>query len=161
VPDTGSGNAPVVDMGAYEAGSTWLYVDWTAPGLDNGFSWDDAFRSVQSALALSIAGDEIRVSDGTYFPTSDANRSATFQLKSGVAVRGGYAGYGAPNPDFRGGIYSTVLSGDIGTANSNSDNSYHVVTGSGTNSTAILEGFIISGGNARVISKSCGRPRQP
>ncbi len=32
--------------------------------------------------------------------------------------------------------------------NGSSDNSYHVVTGSGTNATAILDGFTIRGGNA-------------
>ena len=42
-----------------------------------------------------------------------------------------------------------AMSGDIGVAGDNSDNSYHVVTGSGTNNTAILDGFIISGGNAK------------
>ena len=45
-------------------------------------------------------------------------------------------------------IYQTILSGDIGVVDNNSDNSYHVVTGSDTNSTAILDGFTITAGNA-------------
>ena len=40
----------------------------------------------------------------------------------------------------------TILSGDIGTVST--DNSYHVVTGDGTDNTAVLDGFTISGGNA-------------
>lgn len=38
-----------------------------------------------------------------------------------------------------------MLSGDLGTANVNTDNSYHVVT---ANSAAALDGFTIRGGNA-------------
>jgi hypothetical protein len=40
------------------------------------------------------------------------------------------------------------LSGDIGTAGDNSDNCYHVVTGSGVDGTSILDGLTITGGNA-------------
>jgi predicted outer membrane repeat protein len=48
----------------------------------------------------------------------------------------------------------TRLSGDIGDTRDWSDNSYHVVTGGGTNSTAVLDGFTIYAGNANVISSS-------
>ena len=41
----------------------------------------------------------------------------------------------------------TTLSGDIGVIGDSSDNSYHVVSGSGTNNTAFLDGFTITGGN--------------
>jgi acetyl-CoA C-acetyltransferase len=50
-------------------------------------------------------------------------------------------------------VYETVLSGDLlgddgqGFAN-NKENSYHIVTGSGTNDTAALDGFTITAGNA-------------
>jgi trimeric autotransporter adhesin len=44
----------------------------------------------------------------------------------------------------------TILSGDIGIIGNNADNSYHVVRndGNGLNSTARLDGFTITGGNA-------------
>ena len=42
----------------------------------------------------------------------------------------------------------TTLSGDIGVLANVTDNSYHVVTSSGTNNSAILDGFTITGGNA-------------
>jgi|GEM_PF-5429662 len=76
------------------------------------------------------------------------NRTATFQLKNGVIIMGGYAGFGAPDPNARDmDLYETILSGDIGIPCDNSDNSYHVVTGSGTDETAVLDGFTITAGN--------------
>jgi fimbrial isopeptide formation D2 family protein len=42
----------------------------------------------------------------------------------------------------------TILSGDIGLEGVADDNAYHVVTGSGTNATAVLDGFTITGGHA-------------
>ena len=47
----------------------------------------------------------------------------------------------------------TILSGDIGTVDDNSDNSYHVVTGSDTDITALLDGFTITAGNANVVGE--------
>ncbi|MHC4140312.1 MAG: right-handed parallel beta-helix repeat-containing protein [Planctomycetota bacterium] len=82
-------------------------------------------------------------------------RTETFQLLNGVAVKGGYAGIGAPDPDARDiELYETVLSGDLagddgpGPFDNNGENSYTVVTGSGTDNTAILDGVTVSGGNA-------------
>jgi hypothetical protein len=39
-----------------------------------------------------------------------------------------------------------VLSGDIGTPTDNSDNSYHVVVGSNTHNSTLLDGFTVTGG---------------
>jgi hypothetical protein len=77
------------------------------------------------------------------------DRTATFQLKNGVVIKGGYAGFGELDPNARDiEAYETVLSGDIGIGGNNLDNSLHVVTGSGTDETAILDGFTITAGNA-------------
>jgi hypothetical protein len=42
----------------------------------------------------------------------------------------------------------TYLSGDIGENGNDADNTYHVVTGNGTDRTAVLDGFIIKDGHA-------------
>ena len=125
-----------------------LYVDANATGVNDGTSWGDAIHNLQAALAQVIAGQDLHVAQGIYTPdTSD--RSISFQLKTGVVIYGGYAGYGANNPNVRNVVATpSVLSGDIGTAGSNADNSYHVVVGSGTDSTAVLDGFMIAAGNA-------------
>ncbi|UCG55929.1 MAG: DUF1565 domain-containing protein, partial [Phycisphaerales bacterium] len=133
----------LVMMGCAAASGATIYVDIDAPG-DDGVSWPTAYRHVQSALSAASSGDEIRVAQGTYGPLT-ASRSETIQLKNGVTIKGGYAGFGEPDPDARSiTSHETILSGERTPWSS----SYHVVTGSGTDSTAVLDGFRITGGNA-------------
>jgi hypothetical protein len=72
----------------------------------------------------------------------------------GVTITGGHAGYGEIDPNNRDvQVYETILSGDlndndgVGFAN-NLENSCHVVTGYGTDATAVLDGFAVYGGHA-------------
>jgi hypothetical protein len=125
-----------------------LYVDADATGSNDGTSWADAFTDLQSALAAAVASDEIWVAEGTYTPTSGADRNVSFQLKSGVGVYGGFAGAEASRDERDPANNTTVLSGDIGIIKEKADNSYHVVTGSGTDASAVLDGFTVTGGNA-------------
>jgi predicted outer membrane repeat protein len=85
------------------------------------------------------------------------DRTATFGLIDAVALRGGYAGCSAPDPDARDiQLYLTALSGDLlgnddpsefpGGA-SFGDNSYHVLT-SGSAGDGTLEGLTITAGHA-------------
>jgi probable HAF family extracellular repeat protein len=145
--------------------SSIIYVDDDAPDDGNGMNWVNAFVNLQDALSVidSSGGEvnEIRVAEGVYKPDRDfihhngsGNRNATFQLINSVVVKGGYAGFGKPEPNARNvEMYQTILTGhlndDDGTDFVNNDeNSYHVVTGSGTDETAVLDGFVITGGNA-------------
>jgi predicted outer membrane repeat protein len=159
-------------MGAYEyQGSKIIYVDADATGANNGSSWADAYNYLQDALMMALDGDEIRVAQGVYKPDqfvlSDRpcrGREETFQLINGVALKGGYAGFGQPDQNARDiELYETILSGDLdsndieleGIESSDfiygpswGENSYTVVTGSGTDSTAVLDGFTVTGGNS-------------
>jgi parallel beta-helix repeat protein/predicted outer membrane repeat protein len=125
-----------------------IYVKADASGANNGTSWADAYIDLQTALADAHSGDEIWVAAGTYKPTTDTSRTATFQLKSGVALYGGFAGGETARDQRDWETNVTILSGDIGTPRDNSDNSYHVVTGSGTDATAVLDGFTVTSGKA-------------
>ncbi|MBL7152900.1 MAG: right-handed parallel beta-helix repeat-containing protein [Phycisphaerae bacterium] len=146
---------------------TVIYVDAGAPGLNNGCCWADAFNCLQDALALAVYGSEIRVAQGTYTPDcgqgiTTGDRTATFQLKNNVKIKGGYAGYGHPSPDTcNTETCETILSGDLlgndlevtdpchlPDEPTRAENSNHVVTASGTNHTAILDGVTITGGYA-------------
>jgi hypothetical protein len=93
------------------------------------------------------SGTELWAKAGTYSPTAGTDRNVSFTLKNGVGVYGGFAGNettrGQRNPEAN----LTTLSGEIGTAGIY-DNSFHVVDGSGTDITAVLDGFTITGGAA-------------
>jgi len=128
-----------------------IHVDEGATGANNGTSWENAYRYLQEALAAAVSGDEIRVAEGVYTPdlkspgpppsrrgilsygASAGDRTATFQLKNGVSIKGGYAGFDAPEPDIRDiELYETILSGDLNGDDgpnfaNNAENSYHVV----------------------------------
>jgi len=157
--DTGSGTAPIVDMGAYEnqadcpAGEP-IYVDTDAGGSNSGDSWVNALTDLQLGLNLaqSCGLSEIWVAEGTYTPTGGTNRSATFQLQNGVAIYGGFAATETDLSQRDWETNVTILSGDLNGDDSgftnNNENSYHVVKGDYTDATAILDGFTIRGGNA-------------
>ncbi|MBW8038647.1 MAG: DUF3466 family protein [Planctomycetes bacterium] len=143
-----------------------IYVDDDAAGANDGSSWADAYNYLQDALAAAYSGDEIHVAKGIYKPdqgtgATPGDREATFQLINGVTLKGGYAGYGEPDHNAHDiELYETILTGDLNGDDGDvdnprdlldeptrSENSYHVVTGSGTDETAILDGFIITAGN--------------
>ena len=138
------------------SGPLVIRVDADATGANNGRSWADAYNYLQDALAVGVSGDEIWVAEGTYRPDrgggqKSGDRAATFQLVNGVAIKGGYAGFGEPNPNDRDiDAYRTILSGIIGRIvwPPIRINSLHVVTSSGTGAGTILDGFTITGGNA-------------
>jgi ELWxxDGT repeat protein len=125
------------DIGCYER--QLAFVNAAASGTNTGASWANAYSSLQSALATA-SGDEIWVAKGTYTPTLIADRTATFQLRPGLRVYGGFVGDGSETQlSQRNWIANqTVLSGDIP-----GSNSYHVVT---LASNGVLDGFIVRDG---------------
>jgi hypothetical protein len=123
-----------------------LYAKPSPTGTGNCATWENAC-DLQTALGMATAGDEIWAAEGTHKPTSGTDRTATFQLVNGVGVYGGFAGTEASRDDRDWTLHETILSGDLG-APWEWDNSYHVVTGSGTDLTAILDGFTITGAYA-------------
>jgi len=181
--------------------NTIYYVDQSASGpVHDGTSWCSAFNDLSEALDNAVAGDIIRVANGTYLPSTVGltdPREATFHLISGVTLEGGYAGCGADVPDERNvEVYEAILSGDLDGvdqsnccithgANACDDEActievcsrdgfcctfwgpgcvllaeehcnnlceadvvhvYHVVTGSGVDTSAVIDGFTITKG---------------
>ena len=132
-----------------------FYVDAAAPNGGYGSSWGDAFNDLAEALSAgdecNDLVDEIWVAAGTYKPASE---SASFALLSDLAIYGGFLGTAHPGGgetaldqrDYA--ANETILSGNIGDAGDDTDNTYHVVTADGTDETAVLDGFTITGGHA-------------
>lgn len=112
-----------------------------------GKSWDTAYRTLREGIdAVEKAGTgEVWVAQGTYRPTSNADRTVSFQLKSGVALYGGFKGTETKRKERDWKKRVTILSGHIGKPGDTSDNSYHVVKGADN---ATIDRFIITGGNA-------------
>ncbi|MHC4460887.1 MAG: dockerin type I domain-containing protein [Planctomycetota bacterium] len=135
-----------------------LYVDANAFGSNDGVTWADAYNYLQDALAIASRGDNIFVAAGTYKPDQGTNqtlgdRDAMFQLINGVGIYGGFPPGGGQWEDRDLNVHETKLSGDLDSDDgpdfaNNGENSYHVVTTSGTNESAFLDGFTITGGNA-------------
>ena len=157
----------VVPMGAWAApdepaepaatAATIVYVKPVASGLGNGTSWSNA-TTLPLALSNAVSGTEIWVAQGVYRPTVGVTRTATFRLKNNVALYGGFP----PNPANGSGfgirnwrVYPAILSGDLDANDgvsftNNSQNSFHVVMSVNADPTAVLDGFVVTGGNANV-----------
>lgn len=165
-------------------GGTIIHVDPRAPGNNNGIDWANAHTALQNAIARAQAGDEIRVAQGVYKPdvgtatvrrtttpksVGSGNPTASFYLRDGVVIKGGYAGYGRPDPDARNvDAYPSILSGDLSGNDvalkdlqietlveyiedpTFSDNSQTVVMAMGVSSETVLDGFTITAGRYEV-----------
>ncbi|GAB3702510.1 hypothetical protein GCM10027592_32000 [Spirosoma flavus] len=151
-------NSGTVDMGAYEyqadppASQPIRYVKVGGAGTGSGDSWANASGDLQSQINVAGA-QQVWVAQGTYKPglAVGNNRTLSFSMKNGVAIYGGFAPTGSPASlsERKPTSFTTVLSGDIGTAGNSADNSYHVINNpSGLTNSAVLDGFVISGGNA-------------
>lgn len=137
-------------------GMTTWYVDVNAVGANDGSSWCNAFTRLSEALDNAATGNvaTIKVADGTYNPDttglSDPRLAsfAPFWAVEGSELIGGFPGCGAPDPDAHDpAAFKTILSGDIGVPGDGTDNSYSVLSSIEVTS-ALLEGFEITGGNA-------------
>jgi len=154
-----------------------IYVDENAIGANDGSSWENAYNYLQDTLADANSAEkpvEIWVAQGTYTPDSNSTvpdgtgeREATFQLINGVSIYGGFPSGGAEFGDRDPNLNVTILSGDLNGDDvevaypcdlvdepTRAENSYHVVTASGTDETAVLDGFTITAGNADATAPS-------
>ncbi len=86
-----------------------FHVNTMAPHGGDGVSWATAFSSLQSALSVAGAGDEVWIAEGTYRALS------TFVITPGVVVRGGFAGNELAYGDRPGSGHDTILVG-VGTS---------------------------------------------
>ena len=136
-----------------------IYVSSEGDDSD-GLSWYTAYHDLQDALDDAVAGDQIWVAEGIYYPTTNDPdpRKAYFRLVNEVETYGGFAGGESSISQRDCGVNVTVLSGDLNEDDptTTSDNCYHVLDGSDTNSTTVLDGFTIRGGNANGAGNSNG-----
>lgn len=132
-----------------------VYVDQAATGANNGSSWMDAYTDLRAAMSLASAGSELWVADGVYHAGADP--AFSFELRTGVAVYGGFAGTETlrSQRDFL--AHPTILSGDIngddqpGWVNM-MENTDQIVRAVGVDGSALFDGFRIEGGRNTWLS---------
>jgi M6 family metalloprotease-like protein len=133
--------------------SVALYVDANSPNDPGTGKQGDPFRRLQDAInAVQDINTEVWVVAGIYKPTTNSDRTISFTMKPNVAVYGGFAGTETQRQQRNWVAHPTILSGDIGIADNNSDNSFNVVVG---DINSILDGFTITGGNANDSDGLC------
>jgi len=132
------------------------FVDASASPGGDGLSWDTAYTELFLALDDAATDGticEIWVADGTYSPDrGGGDRSQSFDLVDGVVVLGGFSGGEASQDQRDPSRNIAILTGDFNGDDDSgfrnrSDNARHVVSIRGSRS-ALLDGFIIRGGNA-------------
>ena len=90
-----------------------IRVNPGALGANDGSSWANAYLLLQSALAAASNGDELWVAAGVHTPGPVGSRTATFQLKTGVRIYGGFAGSESNRAQRDPSSRETILSGDL------------------------------------------------
>ena len=177
-----------------------IYVDDDATGANDGSSWANAFQYLQDGLVSVLPappvhrGDpspgmkaqaEIRVAQGIYKPQEatlsnpwvrsglQSAPEMAFRLVSGVAIKGGYAGLGASDPNERNPErYQTILSGDLNGDDADvvhardlssdptrAENSHNVVTSDPVaDANAVLDGCVVTGATRGGLENRGGGP---
>jgi hypothetical protein len=149
-----------IDMGAYESpyincseGTNGLYVDGSVSQSGNGISWANAFKTLTEALnTLNVCSNikTIYIAKGTYYPSASSNRDDAFIIpqRGNVQLYGGYPTGGGTRDVL---ANPTILSGDIGALNNNTDNSYHVMVITNINvgaDSVLIDGLSFTNANA-------------
>ena len=120
---------------------TIWHVDGGAPLGGDGLSWTTAFshpRDLEFDVVAVAVGDEIWVKEGTYTPK--AGSDAVVWIFLGVAFYGGFTGSETERSERDWVLHPTILDGQ-GSAD-------HVVLALVGTRGAVLDGFVVTGGNA-------------
>lgn len=143
-----------VTIEPYSSFFTTLYVDANSPTeTGNGYSWSQAFKTLDEALAIQkcMDIDEIRVASGTYYPSTSidcencsSEREYYFLMNTDFELRGSYN----PLTDEQDYDNPSILDGDLGVVGDITDNVFHVFMTQGLTDQAIIDGFVIQNGNA-------------
>lgn len=132
---------------SFSASAKIYYVNSSAIGNNNGLSWSNAFKDLQNALSVSVADDEIWVAKGTYYATNSNNRDESFYIKNGVNLYGSFWGNETSIDERNITSNISVLSGDIGIKNDNTDNTKTIVKFENISNEITFDAFKIESGN--------------
>lgn len=137
-----------------------FHVDADATGAATGLNWIDAYPTLPQALAEVVEDDEIWVAEGIYHPGPGPDD--VLSLVDGVDVYGGFVGDETTRTDRAPEVYATVLSGDLGGDDADTDgngiaecaddiigiNSRRLIEARNVSASTILDGFILTAAQA-------------
>lgn len=119
-----------------------------ANGQNDGTSWKDAFSSLQWALLMARPGDQVWLAQGVYRPSPRGDRSAYFEVRSGIQVLGGFRATD-DQPTERDPVrYPTLIDGNLGDPFDSLDNSYCLMALRFPDENTLLDGLIFQKGMA-------------
>ncbi len=112
-------------------------------GTEDGASWATAFTRIQDGLdmAASAGVPEVWVAEGRY-DESRPDTNGALVLRENVQCYGGFTGAESDRDSRNAAAHAPIIDG-AGARNGSA--AYHVVTGANN---ALLDGFVITGGNA-------------
>jgi len=133
---------------------TIVYITMTGAGTMDGTSWANAAdgTQIQSQINAASGSTQLWIAGGTYYPNAyppgctncSTNRDWAFQIKSGVAIYGGFAGTETLLSQQDPVANTTLFSGDIGVSGVSTDNCYHIMVIINTDNTPIVDGITFS-----------------
>ncbi|GGG64498.1 T9SS type A sorting domain-containing protein [Epilithonimonas arachidiradicis] len=129
-------------------------------GTETGSSWSNASKNLKQVITAANSNPaikEIWVSKGTYYPSTTSNRDDFFYItRNNLKVYGGFSGSETSLSERDIQTNETILSGNIGAANSANDNSYHIMVidayDSAIDNSTQIDGFTFQDGNANAGS---------
>ena len=147
----------IIDMGAFEYQRPPILPDTiyvrknTNQISTGGSSWADAFKELYTAQACNCNGvypKNIWVAAGSYSPSAQGKQDASFIMRNGVRIYGGFAGNETrlDARDSNALTNNTILTGEMQQDNNDSNNSWSVVTALNVDSLSMLNGFTIRKG---------------
>lgn len=134
-------------------------------GERSGAGWENAYGEAEFSTALSAAeaGSEFWVAEGVYRPSSD-DRRASFFLKTGVRLYGGFSGTEGKREERDWTRYVSVLTGDLAgddgrdakgvTVSADAirgENSLVVIKSMFCEDDSVLDGFTVCGGSCSLF----------
>jgi len=137
------------------------HVTQNGGGDKGGGDWSNALDEggFRNKLKESEADDVFWVARGIYRPSGEKDRNASFILKEGVKLYGGFKGDETSLESRRPEVDVTILTGDLDGDDKRDgngatpkaedivgENSYTVVRSSGCTAAAVLDGFTVCGG---------------
>ncbi len=121
----------------------YIYVDWNASGANDGTSWNDAFNTLQDALAVAVSGDSVLVAEGTYTPSVISDNTESWDIPTGVKLFGGFtSGDNFTDRDSTRATKQTILSGEVQGDADSTNNTTRLFDLNGV-SDIIIDGFVI------------------